>query len=79
MAVSWLLLNASPLRARDNDASHSISLEKLAQCLFHHTPLATRRVTHEDSFAIAYDYSSMKYVEILPCGNKKHQVTALQI
>src|SRR5208282_549583 len=73
--------NASrhPLRAHDNDASHPICLEKLAQFLFHDKALAARRVTHENFFAIAHDDSSMKHIEILACRRKKNQVTALQI
>ena len=73
--------NASrrPLRPHDNDASHPICLEKVAQFLLHDKALAARRVTHEDSFAIARDDSSMKHIEILACGSKKNQVTALQM
>ena len=73
--------NASrhPLRPHDNDAGHPICLEKLGQFLFHDKALAARRMTHEDSFADAHDDSSMKDIEILACGRKKNQITALQM
>src|SRR5208283_350007 len=67
------------LRPRDDDAGHPVCLEKFAQLLFHDTALAARRMTHEDTFAIAHDYSGMKDVEILARRCEKNQVTGLKI
>jgi len=67
------------LRAHDDDAGHSVCLEKFAQLLFHDRALAARRVTHEYFFAIAHDDSRMKYVEILARRRKKNQITCLQM
>src|SRR5712692_9515513 len=41
-------------RPHDNDAGHPICLEKIAQFLFHYNSPAARRVTDEDSIAIAH-------------------------
>src|SRR5215472_1956696 len=67
------------LRSHHNNASHPICLEKLAQFLFDNKAPATRRVTQEDSFAIAHDDSDMKHIKILAYGHKKNQITALQM
>src|SRR6266852_2000481 len=77
-----LVTNRNPsresLRPHDDDASHPICLEKLAQFLFHDKAPAARRVTQEHAFAVAHDDSSMKHIKILARGYEKHQITALQ-
>jgi hypothetical protein len=67
------------LRPHDNDAGHPICLEKLAQFLFHDKPVAARRVTHQDSVAVAHDDPRMKHIEIPARGRKKNQIAALHM
>ena len=67
------------IRPDDDDAGHPICFEKFAQYLFHDIAVASRRVPHEDSFAIAHNNSSMKYIEMLARRREKNQITGLQI
>src|SRR5271155_5708351 len=67
------------LRPHDYHAGHAICFEELAQFLFHDQALAARGVTHENSFAVAHDDSSMKHIEMLAGRREKNQITVLQI